>query len=698
MNCKILHESSGRMRVHIDRFRMTLDQADLVEYSLRSQSFVKSVKVYDRTGDAIISYQRGSRRKVIDFLSALNYEDEAFLSLVPEHTSRAMQRKYEEKLVWSVLAKGFRSLFFPVGLNTAITVIHALPYFIKGLKSLLSWKIEVSVLDAAAIGTSLVRGDIGTAGSIIFLQHIGDILEDWTHEKSVDDLAEMMSLHVDHVWVQTEDGDEVLMSVKDIKPGDRIILRTSNVIPLDSTVISGQASVNQASMTGEPAAVFKRAGSTVFAGTVVEEGELVCSVTKGMGSGKYDQIIKMIEDSEKLKSNTVNNAFHLADGLVPWAFAGVGLTYALTRNVTRALAFLMVDFSCALKLSMPLAVMSAMRDASRHEISVKGGKYLEAVAHAQTIVFDKTGTLTHASPRLADIVTFGDWNETEALRLAACMEEHFPHSIANAVVKEAKRRHITHAEAHTKVEYIVAHGIATTIDGKRAVIGSHHFIMEDEKIQISDLDRKRYEHIPREYSPLYLAVDGQLAAVLCIDDPIREEAADVIDRLHALGISKVCMMTGDNKNTAAAVASRLNIDEYYAEVLPEDKAAFIRREHNLGRQVIMVGDGINDTPALSEADVGFAVSNGAAIAREVADIVISDGSLENLVTIRRIASRLFDRIHANYRTIMGFNGSLIALGALGLLSPATASLFHNMSTIAIGLYSMTPVISEDGRE
>lgn len=695
MNCEILHESSGRMRVHVNRFRMTLDQADLIEYGLRNQDFIKSVKVFDRTGDAIISYQRGSRRRVIEALSALDCEDEKLQALVPEHSSRAMQHRYEEKLVWGILFKGFRSLFFPVGLNTAITVFNAIPYFIKGLKSLVAGRIEVSVLDAAAIGTSLVRGDVGTAGSIIFLQHIGDILEDWTHEKSVDDLAEMMSLHVDHVWVQTGEGDDVLMAVSDVNPGDRIVLRTSNVIPLDATVISGQASVNQASMTGEPAAVFKRAGSTVFAGTVVEEGELICSVTKGSGSGKYDQIVKMIEDSEKLKSSTVNNAFHLADGLVPWAFAGMGLTYALTRNVTRALAFLMVDFSCALKLSMPLAVMSAMRDASRHDISVKGGKFLEAVAHAQTIVFDKTGTLTHASPRLADIVTFGDWDETEALRLAACMEEHFPHSIANAVVKEARRRHITHEEAHTKVEYIVAHGIATTIDGKRAVIGSHHFIMEDEKIPISDADRERYEQIPEEYSPLYLAVDGQLAAVLCIDDPIREEAGNVINRLHALGINKVCMMTGDNRNTAASVAGRLNIDEYYAEVLPEDKASFIRREHNLGRKVIMVGDGINDTPALSEADVGFAVANGAAIAREVADIVISDGSLENLVTIRQIATRLFDRIHANYRTIMGFNGSLIALGALGLLSPATASLLHNMSTIAIGLYSMTPVIEEN---
>lgn len=695
MNCQILHESSGRMRVHIDGFRMTLDQADLVEYGLVHRDFIRSIKVYDRTGDAIISYRRGCRKKVIEALAALDYEDPKIRSLIPEHSSRAMQRRYEEKLLFGILFKAFRSLFFPVGMRSAFTIFCAFPYFIKGLRSLISGKIEVSVLDAAAIGTSLLRRDFKTAGSIIFLQHIGDILEDWTHEKSVDDLAEMMSLHVDRVWVQTETGDEVLMAVHDIHPGDRIVLRTSNVIPLDATVLSGQASVNQASMTGEPAAVFKRKGSSVFAGTVVEEGELVCSVTKEVGSGKYDQIVKMIEDSEKLKSNTVNNAFHLADGLVPWAFAGLGLTYALTRNVTRALAFLMVDFSCALKLSMPLAVMSAMRDAGRHNISIKGGKYLEAVATAETIVFDKTGTLTHASPQLADIVTFGAWDETEALRLAACMEEHFPHSIANAVVQAAKKRHIIHEETHAKVEYIVAHGIATSIDGKRAVIGSHHFIMEDEHIRLSDEDREKLGRIPPEYSPLYLAVDGRLAAVLCINDPIRLEAAEVIDRLHALGINKVCMMTGDNRNTAASVASKLHIDEFYAEVLPEDKAAFIRREHEKGRKVLMVGDGINDTPALSEADAGFAVANGAAIAREVADIVISDGSLENLVTVRRIAVLLFDRIHTNYRTIMGFNGSLIALGALGLLSPATASLLHNMSTIAIGLYSMTPVIKED---
>ena len=694
MNCRILHEASGRMRIHINRFRMTASQADLVEYAIRSLSCVDAVRVYERTGNAIIKYKRGNRQKVVDALSNLDYEDEKIRALVPEHTGREMRNRYEEKLVFSILNKGFRTLFFPSVLNTAVTVVTAIPYFIKGLNSLLHGRIEVTVLDAAAIGASLLQGDPGTAGNVIFLQGIGDILEDWTREKSVDDLAEMMSLHADRAWVRCANGEEVLMDTKDVSAGDLIIVRTSHVIPLDGVVISGEASVNQASMTGESAPVFKAEGASVFAGTVVSEGELVYRVTKKAGKGKYDQIVRMIEDSEKLKSHTVTAAYHLADQLVPGAFIGMGLTYLLTGNITRAMSFLMVDFSCALKLSMPLSVMSAMRDAGKHEISVKGGKFLEAVSEAETIVFDKTGTLTHATPKVADIITFNGWNETEALRLAACMEEHFPHSIANAVVKEAADRGISHEEFHTRVEYIVAHGIATTINGKRAVIGSHHFIMEDEKISFEDSDREKYDTIPEQYSPLYLAVDGKLAAVLCIEDPIREEAALVIEALHSMGINKICMMTGDNYRTAEAVAKKLNLDEFHAEVLPEDKAAFVRSEHEKGRKVIMVGDGINDTPALSEADVGLAVSNGAPIAQEVADIVISNGSLMEIIRMRQIADALSRRINGNYRSIMSFNSMLIGLGAMGVLSPSTASLLHNISTILIGLHSMTPLSDE----
>ena len=694
MNCRILHEASGRMRIHINRFRMTASQADLVEYAIRSLSCVEDVRVYERTGNAIIKYKRGNRQKVVDALSNLDYEDEGIRALVPEHTGREMRNKYEEKLVFSILNKGFRTLFFPSVLNTAVTVVTAIPYFIKGLNSLLHGRIEVTVLDAAAIGASLLQGDPDTAGNVIFLQGIGDILEDWTREKSVDDLAEMMSLHADRVWVRCANGEEVLMDTKDVSAGDLVIVRTSHVIPLDGVVISGEGSVNQASMTGESAPVFKSEGASVFAGTVVNEGELVYRVTKKAGKGKYDQIVRMIEDSEKLKSHTVTAAYHLADQLVPGAFIGMGLTYLLTGNITRAMSFLMVDFSCALKLSMPLSVMSAMRDAGKHEISVKGGKFLEAVSEAETIVFDKTGTLTHATPKVADIITFNGWDETEALRLAACMEEHFPHSIANAVVKEAADRGISHEEFHTKVEYIVAHGIATTINGKRAVIGSHHFIMEDEKINVEDSEREKYDTIPEQYSPLYLAVDGKLAAVLCIEDPIREEAASVIEALHHLGINKICMMTGDNYRTAEAVARKLNLDEFHAEVLPEDKAAFVRSEHEKGRKVIMVGDGINDTPALSEADVGLAVSNGAPIAQEVADIVISNGSLMEIIRMRRIADALSRRINGNYRSIMSFNSMLIGLGALGTLSPSTASLLHNISTILIGLHSMTSLSDE----
>lgn len=686
MKCKIMHESKGRMRVRFCIKRMTLKQADTAEYALSAVVGVTRVQVFDRTCDIVIAYTC-PREKIIGELSAFSFDDEKNTALVPEHTGRELNKQYEEKLAALVIRRAVNKFILPMPIRRIISVIKAAKYIFRGLKCLLKGRLEVSVLDATAIGVSLLRGDFKTAGSVMFLLNVGDILDEWTHRKSIDDLARTMSLGVEQVWIKTSDGQEVLMSVNEVRRGDMVVVRTGSMIPLDGKVVSGDAMVNQASMTGESVPVHKSEGAYVYAGTVVEDGECTIAVENTAGGGRYDRIVKMIEESEKMKSAAEDKASHLADKLVPWSLGGTMLTWLLTRNATKALSILMVDFSCALKLAMPISVLSAMCDCSRAGITVKGGRFMEAIAEADTIVFDKTGTLTHSSPRVAQVITFGDRDEDEMLRLAACLEEHYPHSIANAVVAEAEKRGLIHEEFHSKVEYVVAHGISSMVEGERVLIGSHHFIIEDE--QCTPPDERVFRHLPKEYSHLYLAIGGEVAAVICIEDPLREEAADVVKKLHEYGISRVVMMTGDNERTAKAVAEKVGVDEYHAEVLPEDKAAFIRAEHEAGRRVVMIGDGVNDSPALSEADAGIAISTGAAIAREIADITISADDLYALVELKRLSNALMSRIGWNYRTIIGFNGGLIALGVLGVLPPATSALLHNASTLAIGLRSMT---------
>ena len=691
MKWNILHESPGRIRVHAMQKRMTMAQADILEYYLKAQEGVIEAKVYDRTGDAVIFYE-GKREGMILALSRFSYKGNE--GLVPSQTGRALNREYEDKLVLTVVDRVISTLFYPIPLKRVITGVKAIPYLFKGLQTLFQRKIEVSLLDAVAISASILTGDYDTASSVMFLLSVGEILEEWTHKKSVDDLARTMSLNVDKVWTLVQ-GEEVLLPLNEVEVGQEIIVRTGNMIPLDGKVSFGEAMVNQASMTGESIPVRKKIGSSAYAGTVVEEGECRIRVEKLAGSGRYDRIVKMIEESEKLKSATEDKASHLADKLVPYSLGGAALTYLLTRNVTKALAFLMVDFSCALKLSMPVAVLSAMREAGKHKISVKGGKFMEAISEANTIVFDKTGTLTYAKPKVEDIITFKNSDENEMLRMAACLEEHYPHSMANAVVAEAEARDLHHAERHSKVEYVVAHGISSIYEGKHVLIGSHHFIFDDEHCTVPKGEEEKLASIPPEHSALYLAVDGELTTVILISDPLRKEAVGVIQDLKALGIDKVVMMTGDNKKTAHAVARMVGVDEFHAEVLPEDKASFIKEEHRLGRKVIMVGDGINDSPALSEADAGIAISAGAAIAKEVADITIQEGDLYELVILKKLSNRLMKRIHGNYNFIIGFNAMLIALGLAGIMTPSNSALFHNISTIATGLKSMTPLIPEE---
>lgn len=686
-----MHESPGRIRVHAMQKRMTMAQADILEYYLKAQEGVIEAKVYDRTGDAVIFYE-GKREGMILALSRFSYKGNE--GLVPSQTGRALNREYEDKLVLTVVDRVISTLFYPIPLKRVITGVKAIPYLFKGLQTLFQRKIEVSLLDAVAISASILTGDYDTASSVMFLLSVGEILEEWTHKKSVDDLARTMSLNVDKVWTLVQ-GEEVLLPLNEVEVGQEIIVRTGNMIPLDGKVSFGEAMVNQASMTGESIPVRKKIGSSAYAGTVVEEGECRIRVEKLAGSGRYDRIVKMIEESEKLKSATEDKASHLADKLVPYSLGGAALTYLLTRNVTKALAFLMVDFSCALKLSMPVAVLSAMREAGKHKISVKGGKFMEAISEANTIVFDKTGTLTYAKPKVEDIITFNNADENEMLRMAACLEEHYPHSMANAVVAEAEARDLHHAERHSKVEYVVAHGISSIYEGKHVLIGSHHFIFDDEHCTVPKGEEEKLASIPPEHSALYLAVDGELTTVILISDPLRKEAVGVIQDLKALGIDKVVMMTGDNKKTAHAVARMVGVDEFHAEVLPEDKANFIKEEHRLGRKVIMVGDGINDSPALSEADAGIAISAGAAIAKEVADITIQEGDLYELVILKKLSNRLMKRIHGNYNFIIGFNAMLIALGLAGIMTPSNSALFHNISTIATGLKSMTPLIPEE---
>ena len=688
----IRHEIRGRMRIHLSSGRMSIRQADLFSFYLSSLPQVTAAKVYERTGDAVIVY-RGDRKELIGAVLRFRWDDEALNELAPKNSSRSIGREYQEKLVGKILVKLFTRLFLPLPVRAAHTACTAVPFLFRGARCALRGKLAVDVLDAAAIGISMLRRDFGTASSVTFLLGIGEILEEWTHKKSVSDLAGRMSLNIEKVW-QWEDGTETLVPISKIRVGDLVAVHIGSVIPVDGIVESGEAMVNQASMTGESMPVRKERDMYVYAGTAVEEGTILVRVRKTSGSSRYERIVSMIEESEKLKSKLEKKASRLADVLVPWSFGGTLLTWLLTRNVTRAVSILMVDFSCALKLSMPLAVLSAMREASSFQITVKGGGYLEAVAKADTIVFDKTGTLTKAKPVVAGIVPFEGRDPDEMLRIAACLEEHFPHSMANAVVSESVRRGLVHEEMHSKVEYIVAHGIASRIGNDRVIIGSSHFVFEDEKCVIPEGEEEKFHSLPPEYSHLYLAVAGRLAAVICIEDPLREEARSVIQKLKTLGISKVVMMTGDSERTARSIAARVGVDEYYSEVLPEDKAGYVETAKEEGHKVIMVGDGINDSPALSAADAGIAISEGAEIAREIADITISEDAMDRLVALKLISNALMRRVNGNYRFVIGFNLGLILLGVFGILPPAASALLHNTSTIALSLNSMTNLLKE----
>ena len=690
MKFQIEHESRGRIRIRAVQKRMTLEQADLFEAWLGQLKGVSQAAVHERTCCAVICYQ-GDRNELITAISRFSYQAKGMDALMPIHSSRELNRTYQEKLVSMTAFKFLRRLYLPAPLNAIYTVCCGIPYVWRAVRCVAKRRMKVELLDGVSIGISLVRQDFGTAGSVMFLLRLGELLEEWTRKKSMDDLARCMSLNIDRVWLKTGD-EEVLTPISRIQAGDEVCVRVGGMIPLDGVVTEGEAMVNQASLTGESIPVAKRPGSAVYAGTVIEEGECVLRVTKQSGTGRYDKIVTMIEQSERLKSAVENQASSLADKLVPYTLVGSGLVYLMTRNVTRALSVLMVDFSCALKLSMPLAVLSAMREASIYHATVKGGKYMEALAKADTIVFDKTGTLTYASPVVAKIVTFGGRKENDMLRLAACLEEHFPHSMANAVVQAAKERGLAHEEMHSQVQYLVAHGIASTVGGEKVIIGSHHFVFEDEGCVIKPEEQEAFDSLPVQYSHLYLAIAGELAAVICIADPLREEAADAVKALKALGIKKTVMLTGDSERTAAAIAAQVGVDEYRSEVLPEDKANFVEAERKAGHAVIMLGDGINDSPALSAADVGIAVNSGAAIAREIADVTIAADDLFELVNLRKLSDALMKRIHSNYRFVIGFNGALIGLGAVGVLQPATSALLHNASTLGVSLRSMTNLL------
>ena len=693
MKCTILHEGKGRMRVHVENVRMTLHRADVLEAYLNHHDAIVHAAVYERTGDVVITYT-GKRTAAIAILAGYKFDVAEYDALVTSADSRRLNREYQDKMFDLVAGRCLRKLFLPAPLDAAYTAFRSIRFLWKGVRCVLSRRLEVEVLDALSIGVSLLRGDFGTAGSVMFLLNLGSLLEEWTREKSLDDLARSMALNVDKVWLKTADS-EVLVPIGDVKAGDCIVVRTGGMIPLDSVVDEGEVTVNQASLTGESIPVPKRPGSAVYAGTVVEEGECVLLVRQHSGSSRYDKIVSMIEQSEKLKSAAESRAANLADKLVPYTLVGSGLVYLLTRNVTRALSVLMVDFSCALKLSMPLAVLSAMRECGSYHITVKGGKYLEALSQADTIVFDKTGTLTRATPQVVEVVPFSGCNEREVLQLAACLEEHFPHSMANAVVRAAKERGISHEEMHSEVEYIVAHGIASRVGGQRVVIGSHHFVFEDEKCTIPTAEQQKFDALKPAYSHLYMAASGQLVGVICISDPLRPEAAAVLNGLRALGIRNTVMMTGDSERTAAAIAKQVGVDRFFAEVLPEDKANFVQQAKAEGHTVVMIGDGINDSPALSAADIGIAINSGAAIAREIADVTIKADSLEELVALKAIANSLQKRVHANYRFVLTFNSALIALGALGILQPASSAMLHNLSTIGISLKSMTNLLPEN---
>ena len=690
MKFVVKHEIKGRIRVHFCQKRMTFEEADTLQYYLDSQEMITSSKVQERTQDATICYT-GEKSAVIALLRSFHYEKVDVPDDYRQNSGRETNREYWDKLVTKVVVHYGNKLFLPMPIRTVITGVKSVKYIYQGIHTLLQRKIEVPVLDATAIGVSMFRGDISTAGSVMFLLGIGEILEEWTHKKSVDDLARSMSLNISRVWL-CNDGQEMLVPTTKIQTGDLVRVHMGNMVPFDGTVAEGEAMVNQASLTGESEPVRKYIESTVYAGTVVEEGELTIRVKETNGSSKFDKIVTMIEESEKLKSGLESKAEHLADRLVPYTLLGTGITYLLTRNMTKAISVLMVDFSCALKLAMPISVLSAIREASNYHVTVKGGRYLEAMAEADTIVFDKTGTLTTAQPTVKQVVAFNGMRENELLRIAACLEEHFPHSMAKAVVQAAIDRHLVHEELHSKVEYIVAHGISSKINDKKVVIGSYHFVFEDEKCAVPDGMMEAFDKLPSECSHLFMAIDHELAAVICIEDPLREEAAAVVRKLKETGISKVVMMTGDSDRTAKAIAARVGVDEYYSEVLPEDKASFVEEEKKAGRKVIMIGDGINDSPALSAADIGIAISDGAEIAREIADITVGADSLNELVTLKLISDGLMKRIHKNYRFIVGFNTGLIVLGVAGILQPATSALLHNTSTLMIGLKSRQDIL------
>ena len=693
MKCTILHEGKGRMRVHVEKVRMTLHRADVLEAYLNHHDAIVHAVVYERTGDVVITYT-GRRSAAIAVLAGYKFDVAEYDALVTSTDSRRLNREYQDKMFDLVAGRCLRKLFLPAPLDAAYTAFRSIRFLWKGVRCVLSRRLEVEVLDALSIGVSLLRGDFGTAGSVMFLLNLGSLLEEWTRKKSLDDLARSMALNVDKVWVRSQ-GTEVLVPLTKVRSGDEVVVRSGNMIPLDGTVLEGEAMVNQAALTGEAMPVRKAEGSTLYAGTVVEEGECVFIAKAEGGSNRYDKIVAMIEESEKLKSSTENRALVLADKLVPWCLGATVVTYLLTRNATRAISCLMVDFSCALKLSMPLAVLSAMRECGSYHITVKGGKYLEALSKADTIVFDKTGTLTRATPQVVEVVPFSGCNEREVLQLAACLEEHFPHSMANAVVRAAKEHGISHEEMHSEVEYIVAHGIASRVGGERVVIGSHHFVFEDEKCTIPAAEQQKFDALKPAYSHLYMAASGQLVGVICISDPLRPEAAAVLNGLRALGIRNTVMMTGDSERTAAAIAKQVGVDRFFAEVLPEDKANFVQQAKAEGHTVVMIGDGINDSPALSAADIGIAINSGAAIAREIADVTIKADSLEELVALKAIANSLQKRVHANYRFVLTFNSALIALGALGILQPASSAMLHNLSTIGISLKSMTNLLPEN---
>ena len=693
MKCTILHEGKGRMRVHVEKVRMTLHRADVLEAYLNHHDAIVHAAVYERTGDVVITYT-GRRSAAIAVLAGYKFDVAEYDALVTSADSRRLNREYQDKMFDLVAGRCLRKLFLPAPLAAAYTAFRSIHFLWKGVRCVLSRRLEVEVLDALSIGVSLLRGDFGTAGSVMFLLNLGSLLEEWTRKKSLDDLARSMALNVDKVWVRSQ-GTEVLVPLTKVRSGDEVVVRSGNMIPLDGTVLEGEAMVNQAALTGEAMPVRKAEGSTLYAGTVVEEGECVFIAKAEGGSNRYDKIVAMIEESEKLKSSTENRALVLADKLVPWCLGATVVTYLLTRNATRAISCLMVDFSCALKLSMPLAVLSAMRECGSYHITVKGGKYLEALSKADTIVFDKTGTLTRATPQVVEVVPFSGCNEREVLQLAACLEEHFPHSMANAVVRAAKEHGISHEEMHSEVEYIVAHGIASRVGGERVVIGSHHFVFEDEKCTIPAAEQQKFDALKPAYSHLYMAASGQLVGVICISDPLRPEAAAVLNGLRALGIRNTVMMTGDSERTAAAIAKQVGVDRFFAEVLPEDKANFVQQAKAEGHTVVMIGDGINDSPALSAADIGIAINSGAAIAREIADVTIKADSLEELVALKAIANSLQKRVHANYRFVLTFNSALIALGALGILQPASSAMLHNLSTIGISLKSMTNLLPEN---